>query len=83
MHQRSEHVKSPIYLNMTSFTVCVFTDANDTICYFNVRSKADISQVNRPHGTDNEKVVKNYKVKKQIGLSFSANGIVFEQKNRV
>jgi len=27
----------------------------DTItrCYFNVRSKADISQLNLPHGTDN------------------------------
>jgi len=34
------------------------TAANDTIrydtrCYFNVRSKADISQLNLPHGTDN------------------------------
>jgi len=33
-------------------------DFNDTIrydtrCYFNVRSKADISQLNLPHGTDN------------------------------
>ena len=25
----------------------------DTRCYFNVRSKADISQLNPPHGTDN------------------------------
>jgi len=25
----------------------------DTRCYFNVRSKADISQLNLPHGTDN------------------------------
>jgi len=25
----------------------------DTICYFNVRSKADISQLNLPHGNDN------------------------------
>ena len=25
----------------------------DTIRYFNVRSKADISQLNLPHGTDN------------------------------
>ena len=24
----------------------------DTRCYFNVRSKADISQLNLPHGTD-------------------------------
>ena len=34
----------------------VFSDC-DTIrltrCYFNVRSKADISQLNLPHGTDN------------------------------
>jgi len=28
----------------------------DTRCYFNVRSKADMSQLNLPHGTDNEKV---------------------------
>ena len=25
----------------------------DTKCYINVRSKADISQLNLPHGTDN------------------------------
>ena len=25
----------------------------DTRCYFNVRSKANISQLNLPHGTDN------------------------------
>jgi len=25
----------------------------DTRCYCNVRSKADISQLNLPHGTDN------------------------------
>ena len=25
----------------------------DTRCYFNVRSKADISQLDLPHGTDN------------------------------
>jgi len=25
----------------------------DTRCYFNMRSKADISQLNLPHGTDN------------------------------
>jgi len=28
-------------------------DKYDTRCYFNVRSKADISQLNLPHGTDN------------------------------
>ena len=27
--------------------------SHDTRCYFNVRSKADISQLNLPHGTDN------------------------------
>jgi len=35
----------------------------DTRCYFNVQSKADISQLNLPHGTDNEKV-ENRKTKK-------------------
>ena len=36
----------------------------DTRCYFNVRSKADISQVNLPHGTNNYKgeKKKNWKV---------------------
>jgi len=33
----------------------------DTRCYFNVRSKADISQLNLPHGTANEKSVKQKK----------------------
>ena len=33
----------------------------DTRCYFNVRSKADISQLNLPHGTDNYKSVKTEK----------------------
>ena len=31
----------------------VHTIRYDTRCYFNVRSKADISQLNLPHGTDN------------------------------
>jgi len=35
----------------------------DTRCYFNVRSKADISQLNLPHGTDNYKSVKTEKLK--------------------
>ena len=44
---------------------------DDTIrheCYFNVRSKADMSQLNLPHGTNNKKVEnrKSKKVKKQI-----------------
>ena len=29
------------------------TEDRDTRCYFNVRSKADMSQLNLPHGTDN------------------------------
>jgi len=36
----------------------------DTRCYFNVRSKAGISQLNLPHGTDNQKSVKQKKTKK-------------------
>jgi len=35
---------------------CVYMHSTiryDTRCYFNVRSKADISQLNLPHGTDN------------------------------
>jgi len=28
-------------------------DTYNTRCYFNVRSKADMSQLNLPHGTDN------------------------------
>ena len=35
----------------------------DTRCYFNVRSKADISQLNLPHGNDNLKSVKTEKLK--------------------
>ena len=30
-----------------------FTIRYDTRCYFNVRSKANMSQLNLPHGTDN------------------------------
>ena len=33
--------------------LCHDTIRYDTRCYFNVRSKADISQLNLPHGTDN------------------------------
>jgi len=35
----------------------------DTRCYFNVRSKADMSQLNLPHGTDNKTVENRKKVK--------------------
>ena len=33
--------------------VLFYTIRYDTRCYFNVRSKANISQLNLPHGTDN------------------------------
>jgi len=36
-----------------SCTIVDDTIRYDTRCYFNVRSKADISQLNLPHGTDN------------------------------
>ena len=53
------HVISPvIYSEETCSCLIVFQRFDDTIryatrCYFNVRSKADISQLNLPHGTDN------------------------------
>ena len=34
----------------------------DTICYFNVRSKANISQLNLPHGTTTKKCKKKRKI---------------------
>ena len=47
----------------------------DTRCYFNVRSKADISQLNLLHGTKNYKVEKTEKLKskKQICSEVSVN----------
>ena len=48
----SKHTRQPI-----------ITIRCDTRCYFNVRSKADISQLNLPHGTDNS-AVENRKTKK-------------------
>jgi len=44
------------FAQTTRFIACElipFTIWYDTRCYFNVRSKADISQLNLPHGTDN------------------------------
>ena len=35
--------------NVSIFSI--FTIRYDTRCYFNVRSKADISQLNLPHGS--------------------------------
>ena len=31
-----------------------YTIRYDTRCYFNVRSKADMSRLNQPHGNDNK-----------------------------
>ena len=47
-----------ITMNNSCRNVDIFTRGQNTIrydarCYFNVRSKADISQLNLPHGTDN------------------------------
>ena len=47
----------------------------DTRCYFDVRSKADISQLNLPHGTDNEKSVKTEKVKRRICSEVTVNSL--------
>ena len=38
---------------MQNMAKIYFTIRYDTRCYFNVRSKADIRQLNLPHGTDN------------------------------
>jgi len=45
----------------------------DTRCYYNVRSKADISQLNLPHGTDNWKSVKTEKLKSKKPDMLSSN----------
>ena len=56
--ERSYHLSYWHWLNLnldTEFIVHIDTIRYDrpTRCYFNVRSKADISQLNLPHGTDN------------------------------
>jgi len=40
-------------------TIGYYTIRYDTRCYFNVQSKADVSQLNLPHGADNCKVEKH------------------------
>ena len=45
--------KGPFTLIRASICRVNDTIRYDTRCYFNVRSKADISQLNLPHGTDN------------------------------
>ena len=50
----------------------------DTRCYFNVRSIADMSQLNLPYGTDNYKSVKtgkNWKVKRRICSEVTVNSL--------
>ena len=48
---KAEHTKLLRYANEPT---CIHADKRyDTRCYFNVRSKADISRLNLPHGTDN------------------------------
>jgi len=44
---------STIYLLATAVKSHRASTRYDTRCYFNVRSKADISQLNLPHGTNN------------------------------
>ena len=46
-------ISKSISVNFTIIAICYHTIRYDTRCYFNVRSKADISQLNLPHGTDN------------------------------
>ena len=60
-HDRQIHTTGPILSVFPALIVHSelksvhpgFTIRYDTRCYFNVRSKADISQLNLPHGTDN------------------------------
>jgi len=46
------HGYSRVQLDMLSEHATEFI-CYDTRCYFNVRSKANMSQLNLPHGTDN------------------------------
>jgi len=46
-------------------TLSRITVRYDTRCYFNVRSKADISQLNLPHGNQQLKKCKNRKKTKK------------------
>ena len=54
-HHHFFKVEFAIFQAILSFTILQyqFVIRYDTRCYFNVRSKADISQLNLPHGTDN------------------------------
>jgi len=46
------HVDS-IEVTGQNATLTHYDTTRDTRCYFNVRSKADMSQLNLPHGTNN------------------------------
>jgi len=48
-----DKVESMVDLGVRFDNNLTFTIRYDTRCYFNVHSKADISQLNLPHGTDN------------------------------
>ena len=50
----NKDISLKLYCNLsTSADTLLFTIRYDTRCYFNARSKADTSQLNLPHGTDN------------------------------
>jgi len=51
----SHHSSDAVYQRRESDTHKI---RYDTRCYFNVQSKADMSQLNLPHGTNNYKVAK-------------------------
>jgi len=41
------------FAHTTQFTEFINTIRYDTKCYFDMRAKAEISQLNLPHGTNN------------------------------
>jgi len=54
----NRHISATVRQILMTFGIVTHIGPYDTIrydtrCYFNVRSKADISQLNLPHGTDN------------------------------
>ena len=53
MRISAEWFRHPIAWSSPFVFAAVLTIRYDTRCYFNVRSKANMSQLNLPHGTDN------------------------------
>jgi len=51
VEQRTRHRRRPVHVH--GGCVAYDTIRYDTRCYFNVRSKADISRLNLPHRNDN------------------------------